>query len=598
MNIILEVLGYVSPKRRKQLISLVFFMLLAALAEFVSIGAALPFLAAMSDPELLLKNETLSSVLFEIGVNKDNIRLRVTVAFIILVVIASLLRISMTWIQTRISFEMGAEFGCMIYKKTLNQAYAVHKARNSSELIAGISKKSESIVHGLIYPVLQIISSSLILLIIYVGLIMISPIVAITVAIAFGIIYSILIKTAKGKLIEEGKIISEEANKYIKALQEGLTGIREIILDNKQKIFMEIFRGPFLRYQRANANFLIISIAPRYGVEGIGIIVIACVAYLNRDEQAIIPLLGTIAIGAQRMLPLLQQLYNSISSMRGYRQNVIDTIELLKQPYDEQENRGKISINNFNHCIQIKNLSYYYPRANKVTLNKINLNIKRGERLGIAGRSGSGKSTLVDLITGLIETEQGEILIDEININDANVPTWQRKISHVPQNTFILDASVNENIAFEFQKEKIDYKRVREAAKIAQIDDYIMSLDSGYDTILGENGANISGGQRQRIAIARAVYKDPEILILDEATSALDQATERCIMRSLFDYNKNLTIIIVAHRLSTLEECNKFLIIENNKLISYSNYDKFLKAVEENDMNKKQHDISNTVLPR
>jgi ATP-binding cassette subfamily B protein len=324
-----------------------------------------------------------------------------------------------------------------------------------------------------------------------------------------------------------------------------------------------------------------IGSSPRFGMEVLGMLLIAALAYmLAKQSDGIdkaVPILGALAIGAQRLLPMLQQLYSSWTSIQGSQESLKDTLDLLDQPLPNYLNNPTSKEIIFKNKIMLKSLGFKYSSENPWVLRKIDLTIYKGSRIGFIGATGSGKSTLLDIIMGLLQPTEGEIQIDEQVLTIHNQRSWQSNIAHVPQSIFLTDSTIEENIAFGIPRELIDHQRVLQAAEQAQIAETIDSWPLKYETIVGERGIKLSGGQRQRIGIARALYKQAQVIIFDEATSALDNETEQIVMDAINSLSKNLTILIIAHRLSTLKDCQKIVKLSRGEITSINSYEDIAK---------------------
>ncbi len=568
---------HLKKRRRFQILILLILMVFASFAEVISIGATYPFLSVLMSPDGFL-NSTYGQLITHIfGIQeKKHFLLVVTAIFIFAALTCGVFRLILLWVQTRLSFAIGADLSVDIYQKTLYQPYAAFLSRNSSELIAGISGKSNGVVLSTILPAMNLISSGLILTIILFYLISAAPQIAIFVFFCFGSIYGLVIFFSKRRLASAGVKISKESNQLIKALQEGLGGIRDVLLDGSQNTFCQIYRDADIPLRRAQADIAIIGGAPRFVIEALGIATIALLAFSLSDGftgvDSAIPLLGLFALGAQRMLPALQQLFLSWTMLRGGGAVLVDTLDLLDQPlpkYADGESQPRLE---FQSAINLKNISFCYPGRKNNVLTNLNLTITKGSCIGIIGPTGCGKSTLLDIIMGLSLPIKGNLLIDGVNISELNFRSWQKNIAHVPQSIFLSDASIAQNIAFGVPEKEINYQRVQSAAQKAQISQTIESWKDGYQTLTGENGVRLSGGQRQRIGIARALYKNSSVVILDEATSALDEETEAAVMESIHQLDRSLTILMVAHRLSTLKMCDRIIVLNNGNIESVSSY--------------------------
>lgn len=549
-------------------------MVLTSFAEVVSIGAIFPFLGALTNPEKIFDTSFVRTFSGWFDINKPpELLLPLTLLFCVASIVASLMRLILLWSTTKLSFATGADLSNDIYRRTLYQPYIVHIQRNSSEIISAISGKTNAVIYSAISPMITMTTSMIMLISIMGALVIIQPYIALSVFIGFGLIYGIIIKTAKNQLRENSKRTSQEATVVIKSLQEGLGGIRDIIIDGTQEFFCNIYRTSDMRLRVAQGNSQIIGDSPRLIVEALGIVFIAVIAYLmvkrSGDFSMVdgaIPVLGVLALGAQRMLPVMQQLYNSITNIRANESNLKDVIALLNQPINTYAETKEVSALPFNNYIELNNVSYQFPSADKRVLNQITLTIKKGDKVGFIGTTGSGKSTLMDLIMGLISPSLGEVNVDNKPIDLNNIKKWQKNIAHVPQTIYLADNTVAENIAFGLPKAEIKYDRVREVARQAKISDFIETLPGGYETLFGERGVRLSGGQKQRIGIARALYNDSNLLIFDEATNALDHKTEEELFSTIFKMKHKKTIIFITHKELSLKNFDKIYEIENAEL--------------------------------
>ena len=486
-----------------------------------------------------------------------------TIIFALAALISGAMRLLLLWASTRLSFATGADLSISIYRRTLYQPYSVHAARNSSEVISGITGKANSVIFSIITPALTIISSAIMLIVILIALISIDPTIALAAFGGFGFIYAIIIKLTKGRMLINSQCMARESTQLIKSLQEGLGGIRDVLIDGCQAVYCQIYRNADLPLRKAQGNSTFISQSPRFGIEALGMMLIAMLAYaLARQPDGIskaIPVLGALALGAQRLLPVLQGGYASWSSIQSGQVSLIDTLELLDQPLPEYVDQPPAKPIPFEQKITLNQLSFRYTPQTPWILNNLDLTIPKGSRIGFIGLTGSGKSTLLDIVMGLLQPNQGALEIDSEEITTHNTRNWQSHIAHVPQAIFLADSTIQENIAFGVPINKINQVLVKQAAQQAQIADIIETWPKKYQTFVGERGIRLSGGQRQRIGIARALYKQSDVIIFDEATSALDNKTEQAVMQSIESLGQNLTVLIIAHRLTTLQNCDQIV---------------------------------------
>jgi ATP-binding cassette subfamily B protein len=367
----------------------------------------------------------------------------------------------------------------------------------------------------------------------------------------------------------------------IKSLQEGLGAIRDILLNGTQIVYCEAYKKAVLQLQEATGENQFITLAPRFVMEALGMILIATFAYtLSHQSEGIgaaLPLLGALALGAQRLLPLLQQLYGNWTFVAGSQASLIEVLHLLEQPLPDDAHQPALATLKFQNAIRFDNVRFQYGSDSPWVLNGINLTITKGARIGIIGSTGSGKSTALDLLMSLLEPTQGEIFVDGQSISGNQREAWQSMIAHVPQSIYLADASIAENIAFGVPPELINLDRVRQAASGAQIAEFIEGRPDGYNSYVGERGIRLSGGQRQRIGIARALYKRASVLLFDEATSALDNTTEQMVMDAIEGLSSDITILLIAHRLTTVRGCDTIVELENGRVVAQGTYEYLLE---------------------
>jgi len=538
---------------------------ISALAEVFSIGAVIPFLAVLTSPERVFEYRLVRQLGEYFGISSPSeILLPITIIFCSAVVLAGLTRFLVAFVNTKFSNALGADLSIGMYRRTLYQPYSVHISRNTSEIIAGITGKANSIVGGSVLPILNLTGSAITLIMTVTAVIIIEPFIAISCLLGFSIIYAIFAWIAKRSLKRDGLRISLESTRVIKALQEGLGGIRDVLIDGTQEYYCKLYRNADLPLRNAQANVTIFSVTPRYGVEALSMVLISCLAYVlakkTEGMSGSIPIIGALALTAQRLLPVLQLAYQSYSSIIAGKATLQDGLELLEQPVTSNDYSPVTGPMKFEKAIDVKGLSFRYNPQSQWVLSDVNLTIQKGQRIGFIGKTGSGKSTLIDIIMGLLIPGQGTVDVDGVKISSVNRRNWQAHISHVPQNIFLSDATIAENIAFGLDQKEVDQERVKVAAQYAQLSETIESWPEKYQTQVGERGIRLSGGQRQRIGIARALYRRADIIVFDEATSALDNETEKSVMDAISKFQSSMTILMVAHRLTTLRSCD--LIIE------------------------------------
>ena len=576
--------SHISSRRRMQFGIILILILFAAFAEIISIGAIIPFLGILTSPDIVFNHPASQPFIkfFEIG-RPEDLLLPLTIIFGCAAIFAGGMRLFLLWAITRLSYATGADLSLSIYKRTLYQPYEVHVGRNSSEVISGIVTKANGAISNVIMPSLTIISSSVLITMIMIALIAVDPFIALISLSTFGSMYLLIIYVSRRQLLKDSRRAAQESIQVVKSLQEGLGGIRDVLIDNSQDVYCSIYRKSDLALRRAQGNNTFIGQSPRFLMEAMGMLMIAALAFaLGQQSDGLakaIPVLGALALGAQRLLPILQQAYAGWALMRGGQVSLEDTLDLLDQDLPDFVTQKISKPLSFEEKITLNKVSFRYGLQMPWVLDSCTLEIDKGSRIGFIGETGCGKSTLLDIIMGLLLPTSGNISIDGIPITFKNSRAWQRHIAHVPQDIFLADSTIAENIAFGIDKSQIDLDRVRVAARKAQIEDMIDSWSQGYNTKVGERGVRLSGGQRQRIGIARALYKQTNVIIFDEATSALDAKTEKAVMSSIESLSDDLTVLIIAHRITTLKNCSKIVQLSNGRVSRICSYQEMIDNI-------------------
>lgn len=573
------------PRRKKQFFLLMILMTISAFAEVISLGAVLPFLGVLTAPDVILQKPWMHDFAEAWGITSpDQLLLPMTVAFAVTALIAGGIRILLLWVNTRLAFASGADLSIEVYKRTLYQPYKIHVSRNSSVIISGMIEKVSNSV-SVLYQVLTLMSSIVLLVAITAALLAINPVIAMQALIGFGFCYGLISWKTRRQLRQNSRMISQKQTEVIKALQEGLGGIRDVLLDGTQPIYCELYKRADQPLRWARGNNLFIGGSPRFAMESLGMVMIAILAYnLTKSGgiSGVLPTLGALALGAQRLLPALQQGYSAWVSIAGNYTSLVDTIELLEQPMPEEMLLPAPPALQFQKDIHFEKMRFRYSSEGPWVIDNLDLTIPKGSRVGFVGTTGSGKSTALDLLMGLLTPTEGDLLVDGQSIHSAQEKNlrrraWQRAIAHVPQNIYLTDATLAENIAFGVPKESIDHARVREAARKAHIAEFIENRPGGYESFVGERGIRLSGGQRQRIGIARALYKQASVLVFDEATSALDSATEESVMEAIEALDPDLTILMIAHRLTTVQRCDRIIEMSDGRIVGQGTYQDLLQ---------------------
>jgi ATP-binding cassette, subfamily B, bacterial PglK len=562
-RLILRLWAHFTRHRRIQFVLLFVLIIVTSFTEILSIGSVIPFLSVLTSPEKVYKQHLIQPFIAFLGITSpQQLLLPLALTFGAASVLSGCMRLLLQWSNNRFCQATGADLSISIYRRTLYQPYSVHVSRNSSEVISAIMTKTGTVV-GTLECILNIGSSAIMFISIFCTLLIVDPVVASSAFTGFGLIYIVIIFFTSKQLNYNGECIAHESTQMIKSLQEGLGGIRDVLIDGSQEAYCKIYRSADIKFRRAIGNNIFMSTGPRYAVESLGMVLIASLAYslaIQPDGLTkAVTVLGVLALGAQRMLPILQTAYSSFSEMIGDRASLYDALEMLEQPLPEYIDQPPAESMTFDRIIALNNISFRYTEETPWVLKNLDLTVQKGSRIGFIGATGSGKSTLLDIVMGLLQTTEGALEIDGQPVTAANHRSWQLHIAHVPQSIFLADSTIAENIAFGIPSEKIDFERVKHAAKQAQLAELIESWPDKYKTSVGERGIRLSGGQRQRIGIARALYKRADVLIFDEATSALDNETEKSVMNAITGLSDELTVLIIAHRLTTLEKCDNIV---------------------------------------
>lgn len=549
-------------------------MLLSGSAELLSLGAVLPFLVVLSDPQELWNHPLVNNLAIGRGYTSPNdIVFFATLAFIVAAVLAAIIRLTNLWLNGRLAAAVGSDLSCEAYRRTLYQPYEVHVTRNSASIIAVTTTQIGYTVAAL-NSVLQLITSGVVASGLILGLILIDASAAVIAIVLFGITYSILAVTARRELRSNSQKITEGSTQQLKSLQEGLGAIRDVILSGSHQLYLENYKKADYSLRQLGAKNVFLGSFPRYALEAIGMVAIASLGFIlvlqRGSDSSVIPRLGALALGAQRLLPALQQIYTGWAAIKGYGAAIQAVLEMLNQPLPPKMSFVEPLL--LRESVLLKDVHFRYGPEQSNVLQGLDLEICCGERIGIIGSTGSGKSTAVDLLMGLLSPSRGNVYVDGIDLHNPKYPerllAWRASIAHVPQSIYLADGSIAENIALGIPRQNIDMVRVRNAAAQAQIASFIEASPLGYESFVGERGIRLSGGQRQRIGIARALYKQASVLILDEATSALDSETEEAVMSAVEGLSKALTIVMIAHRLSTVRRCDKVVHLSGGVLVA------------------------------
>ncbi|MFN9624011.1 MAG: ABC transporter ATP-binding protein [Cyanobacteriota bacterium] len=568
---------------------LVVLMLLSSLAELLTVASLLPFLTVLADPVSLWRLPWMQGLATSLHITAAaQLIVPITLLVMMAGVFSATIRAANLYVNSRLSALIGSDLCVEGYHRTLEQPYPVHLGQTSSEVMTRLNYLS-GMSRGVMAPLLLGLSGLFVIVILVGGLVLYQPSLAMGLAIAFLGSYGALAQFNRRRLQRISTLSDRYSHRSLKAQQEGLGAIRDVLLDRSQPLFVEAYRQAQRPLMLLQAEADTTAGLPRFALEAMGGVAIAgsVLWLLPRGGVAqALPTVGAIALGFQRLLPAVQQLYGASTYLGAYRDALASGLELLEQPLSECQHQSSDRCSQpatlqFKQALEFRSVDFSHTPGTPV-LHSINLTIHPGEWIGIVGATGSGKSTLLDLLMGLLSPSQGDILLDGCRLEEPETsidrrPSWQRHIAHVPQSIFLSDASIAENIAFGVPSNRIDQQRLHWAAAVAQAETFILSLPEGYATKVGERGVRLSGGQRQRLGIARAIYKPADILALDEATSALDNATEKAVMNAIGNLTSRPTVVMIAHRLSTVLHCDRIIELQGGRINAQGTYNELLK---------------------
>jgi len=575
-----------SRKRKTQLILITLATFTTAILDLVSIGSIMPFISVIMDSEQTFNNPNFNQLFLSLGYSSGvEIILPLTIFFIGINVLTAIIKIVIFWFQNKISVLCGNDLSRIAYSKTIYQSFSTHIHRNSGDVISSIVNNVNITVFGVLYMALLFISSAIFSITILAGILIIDPVIAFIAFITLCIFYIPISLFLKSKLEANSKIVDLGQKKIIRFIQEALGGIRNLILDKSHSFFIKKYNEIDFKLRDAVAENKFLGSVPRYVIEALIVILMALLGlYYASQPNGMnegLPILGFLALASQKLIPNMQQIYRCYASIAGSKENLDDTLRILSQDYvtNDDDLASQKVIDNFNK-ISLKNISFSYSKDSPLIFDSINLEIYKGEKVGIVGITGGGKSTLIDLILGLLDPISGEINIDNNNINEVK-SSWQKMISHVPQDVYYSDDSFSKNIAFGSDLDSINELKLIKASKDAQIYNYIMQQNDKFNHVLGESGVQLSGGQKQRLGIARALYKDSNLIIFDEATSALDEKTEKDVVNSIQGIDSQKTVLIIAHRLSTIEHADRIISVGNGNIKVFNSFADYKKEKSE-----------------
>lgn len=585
IRLLRQLIRLLTPGQRRRFFALQILVVLMAFAEILGVASVGPFIALVSNPALIIQNDLLAHIYAYAGFSTpDDFVFWVGVGVLVILLVSALVSMLTVWQLSLFSNSIGTEMGVRLYRYYMYQDWLFHAAGSSAQLTKQIAAETNRVTNQVLGPLLQTNARVVLTILMLTGLFVFNPVVTVVAVLIFSLAYILLYKVVRSRLAQNGKRISEATTSRYKLMAEGFGGIKDLLILGRQKDFLDRFDASSRRLALSQATNQSLAQAPRYFMELVAYsTIVFFVLYLQKsyegDLRQILPILAVYALAGFKLLPACQGIYTNIAAIKG-GMAAFEAVrgDLERSARMEVANDARNMGNSgerlgLKQGIELSNITFTYPGKPVPALSALNLYIPGNKTIGVVGASGSGKSTIIDMLLGLIQPDSGQVLVDGRLLDSMSLRAWQDNLGFVPQSIFLSDASILENVAFGLAKDLIDVERVRQAISMAHLDDFVASLPDGLDTRIGERGVQLSGGQRQRIGIARALYQNAGVLIFDEATSALDGITEKLIMDAIHDFSGTKTVVVVAHRLKTVEKCDIIYFIDHGQVVDTGTFD-------------------------
>lgn len=569
-------------------------VLIGAFSAVLMVSSIMPFLAVLADPERIHTNPFLARLYEFFGFSSDYAFLiGLGAASFITIVLTNGIQIAKTWVIARYTMMRAHSISYRLLMAYLGQPYEFFLDRHSGEMGTRILAEAGSVVTQFLRPAADVIASGLTTLALLVFLIVLEPLVSLVTMLLLAAIYGWVFVANRRILRKLGRERAEANSVRFRIANEALAAIKDIKVIGCEKAYAERYEVPSKRMALLQVSAQLRSQLPQFVLQALafGGIILLCIALLDPERLNagagaalgdVLPTLGVFAFAGQRLMPELAKLYRGLSTMQSGAASV-DMVyaDLVEKAVTSPLQARPVKALKLRRHLMLRGVSYRYPNADNAGLRDISLRINAGEKIGIVGTTGAGKTTLADLILGLLVPSEGHLFVDGTSVTDANLRAWQHSVGYVPQDIFLFDSSIAENIALGIPANKIDQDRVEKASRTAQLDHFIRSeLPHGYRTYVGERGVRLSGGQRQRIGIARALYHDADLIVFDEATSALDTLTEREVMMAVDALPGEKTVLMIAHRLSTVKRCDRILVLDRGELVGFASWNELIQSNE------------------
>jgi len=577
-----ELFSLLTPAQRKRFYLLQLLVILMAVFEIIGVASMAPFMALIGDMSLVKGDGLLANAYMTSGLQSpESFVFGLGVIVLVFLSLSTLISMFTIWRLSLFATRAGTEIADRLYQHYMRQDWLFHANGSTSQFTKQIANESQRVTSLILQPLMQMNARIVLALAMSIAVFIYNPQVAVVGLVVFFVAYWGLYRGVRKKLQVNGKVISEMLSERYRLMNEGFGGIKDILILGRDESFIDRFHRSGERLASSAGTNVALSQTPRYFMELVSFgSIIALVLFLFKfydgDIGSILPVLSVYALAGLKLLPAYQNIYISIAQIKGNLSALESIREDLKSAsyYESAPKVRKISDIALRQTLELKDICFTYPSKNTPTLNKLSLKIKVNSVVGVVGASGSGKSTAIDVLLGLIKPNSGQLLIDGEEVVGAKVHAWQSLIGFVPQAIYLSEGSIAENVAFGLSKARVENEKVRQAIKMAHLNEFVETLPKGIETAVGERGVQLSGGQRQRIGIARALYHNPSVLVFDEATSALDGITEKIIMDTIHDFYGTKTIIMIAHRLKTVKSCDEIFLIEDGQVVERGGYEK------------------------
>lgn len=588
-KLIKQFFSLLTSGQKRRLYILQVLVLVMSFTEILGVASIIPFMALVGDMNQL-QQDTIIGKVYELSgiVSETQFVFMLGVCVLLLLIISSIISMFTLWRLSMFANFIGSEIADRLYIHYLNQNWLFHVSGSSAQLTKKIAIEARRVTDYLLTPLMIMNARIVFILLMSISIFLFDPLIAITGLSFFSAAYFIMYRVIRKRLEINGKSISDVNGHRFRLMNEGFGGVKDILLLGRANDFIMRFNKTGILLARSLGSNVGLSLVPRYFIEllafgsMIGLILFLLTKY-EGNLGTILPVLSLYALAAAKLLPAFQMVYASISSIKGN----ISALESIKDDLIDSKKSKILSSDHKEkdyiypkHQISLKDITFTYPGKKEITLNNINMTIPANSVIGIVGPSGSGKSTLIDILLGLIKPQYGQFKIDSTIIHDQNCRHWQNTIGFVAQSIFLSEGTIAENVAFGISQSRINQEKVRHALKLAHLDEFVQTLEKGIHTKVGERGVQLSGGQRQRIGIARALYHEAEVIIFDEATSSLDGITEKMIMEAINNFIGKKTIVMIAHRLKTVQNCDQIFFIDKGQVVDQGTFKELMETNE------------------